>query len=569
MVFETDAENPDNNVWNVHGINLVSKKIGGEMFYCMYNGHADITAMISENGETAEKYYYDEWGKETETSKYGDITGDGKVTVSDYSLLKKHLYIEPLELTSDQKKAADLNADGKVDTSDLNTLKQILFGEKKYCEADTNRDGFINEKNSIKYAGYYYDAETGLYYLNARFYDPETARFIQQDSYSGNIYDPLSLNLYTYSNNNPISYYDPTGHFVNSLIKTFKNITKSVVDTTKEAVTYFTDKTTEVATALVNKTKEIARDTAQKTQEFISHPVQTTSRAAKEFSENWHSGIDQLKQSGTAGQIFGSYSEGVVNNLTNTASGFVQFIKDPLGTVNETVDYFLQDPLVNNPVTALGMYYYDVGKASYAHDWNTVANKVGSGTVTVAEVLGTEYVLKGINGLKKNPAAKNPAGKSSVANGVKGSTTASASGIRNQSRYSLTGAEHYEDLKHVFGADNVKWETEYDRAVFQNYEKLASHYAKHGDEVNAQSTVDYLNKARYVMNNGYKVEYEYKTEMRTGFLRYYKNNKNHDAKFAFVGTNNEGFITTFHTESGKSFWKMLNKSGMKVINPKK
>ncbi len=86
-----------------------------------------------------------------------------------------------------------------MDTSNLNTLKQILFGEKKYCEADTNRDGFINEKNSIKYAGYYYDAETGLYYLNARFYDPETARFIQQDSYSGNIYDPLSLNLYTYA----------------------------------------------------------------------------------------------------------------------------------------------------------------------------------------------------------------------------------------------------------------------------------------------------------------------------------------------------------------------------------
>ena len=194
VIFETDSKKPEEYIRNVQGINLISRQIGGEMFYCMYNGHADITAMISENGETAEKYYYDEWGKETETSKYGDISGDGKVTVSDYSLLKKHLYIEPLELTSDQKKVADLNADGKVDTSDLNTLKQILFGEKKYCEADTNRDGFINEKNSIKYAGYYYDAETGLYYLNARFYDPETARFIQQDSYSGNIYDLLRNN---------------------------------------------------------------------------------------------------------------------------------------------------------------------------------------------------------------------------------------------------------------------------------------------------------------------------------------------------------------------------------------
>ena len=64
----------------------------------------------------------------------------------------------------------------------------------KHCPADTNKDGFINEKNNIKCAGYFYDAETGLYYLNARFYDPETARFIQQDSNSGDIFDPLKNN---------------------------------------------------------------------------------------------------------------------------------------------------------------------------------------------------------------------------------------------------------------------------------------------------------------------------------------------------------------------------------------
>lgn len=40
------------------------------------------------------------------------------------------------------------------------------------------------------------------------------------------------------------------------------------------------------------------------------------------------------------------------------------------------------------------------------------------------------------------------------------------------------------------------------------------------------------------------------------------------AKFAFVGTNNEGYITTFHTESGKTFWKLLNGENIPVINPK-
>lgn len=70
------------------------------------------------------------------------------------------------------------------------------------------------------------------------------------------------------------------------------------------------------------------------------------------------------------------------------------------------------------------------------------------------------------------------------------------------------------------------------------------------------------------MNNGYEVNYPYKGETRTGFLQYYGTSKKNGAKFAFVGTNNEGFITTFHTESGKIFWKMLNGQNIKIINPK-
>ena len=68
--------------------------------------------------------------------------------------------------------------------------------------------------NSILYAGYQYDEETGLYYINARMYDPVTARFLQADTYLGNLNDPLSLNLYTYCLNNPHKYVDPSGHSV-------------------------------------------------------------------------------------------------------------------------------------------------------------------------------------------------------------------------------------------------------------------------------------------------------------------------------------------------------------------
>ncbi|MGG1554860.1 RHS repeat-associated core domain-containing protein [Paenibacillus ferrarius] len=66
--------------------------------------------------------------------------------------------------------------------------------------------------NSFKYAGEQYDAETGLYYLRARYYDPSMGRFINEDSYEGQIDNPLSLNLYTYGHNNPLRFIDPTGH---------------------------------------------------------------------------------------------------------------------------------------------------------------------------------------------------------------------------------------------------------------------------------------------------------------------------------------------------------------------
>ncbi|WP_059050262.1 RHS repeat-associated core domain-containing protein [Paenibacillus senegalimassiliensis] len=65
---------------------------------------------------------------------------------------------------------------------------------------------------SIRYAGEFYDTEVGLYYLRARYYDPYLGRFISEDTYRGQEDSPLSLNLYTYALNNPITYVDPYGH---------------------------------------------------------------------------------------------------------------------------------------------------------------------------------------------------------------------------------------------------------------------------------------------------------------------------------------------------------------------
>ncbi len=73
--------------------------------------------------------------------------------------------------------------------------------------------GVEEVENSIRYAGEFYDASAGLYYLRARYYDPATARFTSEDTYPGNVMDPASLNLYTYCGNDPVNYTDPTGHW--------------------------------------------------------------------------------------------------------------------------------------------------------------------------------------------------------------------------------------------------------------------------------------------------------------------------------------------------------------------
>ena len=74
--------------------------------------------------------------------------------------------------------------------------------------------GDLAEFNPIRYRGYVYDFETGFYYLNNRYYDPQIKRFINSDefSYLGADGDFASLNLYAYCGNNPIVRKDTQGY---------------------------------------------------------------------------------------------------------------------------------------------------------------------------------------------------------------------------------------------------------------------------------------------------------------------------------------------------------------------
>ena len=69
--------------------------------------------------------------------------------------------------------------------------------------------------NDVTFTGSVTDKSTGLQYMNSRFYNPSTGRFLSQDTYTGNPYEPWTQHLYAYSGNNPTSMVDPTGHFFN------------------------------------------------------------------------------------------------------------------------------------------------------------------------------------------------------------------------------------------------------------------------------------------------------------------------------------------------------------------
>ena len=87
------------------------------------------------------------------------------------------------------------------------------------------------ESNPFRYRGYYYDTETGYYYLNSRYYDPQVKRFISPDNvnYLGANGDLNSYNLYAYCSNNPVMYVDPMGNSLWDAIKNFiPNLLKSI-----------------------------------------------------------------------------------------------------------------------------------------------------------------------------------------------------------------------------------------------------------------------------------------------------------------------------------------------------
>ena len=114
-------------------------------------------------------------------------------------------------------------------------IKQEVF-YYPFGEIKTNTGSDIA---SHKFTGQEFDGETGLYYYNARYYDPKLARFVSADTIVPDPRNPQALNRYSYVINNPIKYIDPSGH--GWLSDTWEDIKDWASDTWEDVKDFVSD----------------------------------------------------------------------------------------------------------------------------------------------------------------------------------------------------------------------------------------------------------------------------------------------------------------------------------------
>ena len=131
------------------------------------------------------------------------------------------------------------------------------------------------------YGGESYNPNTGLEYLRARYYDTGNGNFLTEDTYLGNLTDPLTQNRYSYVKNNPVNYVDPSGHRLQTPVQRASTSKKGSVKTSNKSIAVKKDK----ATTTLKKSMSSPKPTVKKVPTTISNRKATASKSVSAVKE--------------------------------------------------------------------------------------------------------------------------------------------------------------------------------------------------------------------------------------------------------------------------------------------
>ena len=224
IIYENDASSY-HFTW-VNGRRLSQATVdGSESYYIGYDYDLDgirtkKTATVDSTGVTTTHNYITQNGKVVrETIKYGTTTREfdfiydesGKPFAVKYTIngTTSAMFYYVLNLQGDVVKIIAENGTVMANYS-YNAWGEVLSVTNASGNAIT-APGHLANLNPIRYRGYYYDTETGFYYLQSRYYDPTMHRFINADSYTSTGQGILGYNMFAYCNNDPVVFADHNG----------------------------------------------------------------------------------------------------------------------------------------------------------------------------------------------------------------------------------------------------------------------------------------------------------------------------------------------------------------------
>jgi len=190
-----------------------SKLEPGSAYYL--EATSDQTWQVTQEGTIATDFVYDgDGGRVRKITPASTTTYVGSLYEITDGEAKKHIFAGANRVCSVETNGTYYFHSDHLGSSNVITDEngeQVSLTEYTPYGGTHAQEGTYDQ--NYKFTGKELDPSTGLYYYGARYYDPELGRFTQADTIVPNPFSPQTLNRYTYCNNNPLKYVDPSGHF--------------------------------------------------------------------------------------------------------------------------------------------------------------------------------------------------------------------------------------------------------------------------------------------------------------------------------------------------------------------